>query len=201
MILRLFPTQEEKWIQQARKGDINALGQLYEKYFEPVYNFVFYRVDGNRAMAEDITQYVFHTMVKSLATFQERRGKIYGWLCGIARHRITDTFRFQQKHVPLDESCVDNCAEIGAVMSQMEQQLLPDEMLSNKELQSCVAGILTGLPDHYRQALSAKYIEDLDVRTIAQKMGISEKAVESLLTRARNAFRKELGDKNAKKIF
>jgi len=202
MVLRLFSTHEEKWIRRAREGDINALGRLYEMYFEPLYNFIFYRVAENREIAEDITQYVFLTMVKNINDFSASKGSLYNWLCGIARHRIVDTFRFQQKHVSLEENSADNDAEIDATISQMDQQLLPDEMLSNKELQSCVAGILTGLPGHYRQALSAKYIEDLDVSAIAQKMGLSEKAVESLLTRARNVFRKELkGMENAKRLF
>jgi len=202
MILRLFPTHEKKWIQRAREGDINALGRLYEMYFEPLYNFIFYRVGKNREIAEDITQYVFLTMVKNINGFSESKGSLHNWLCGIARHRIVDAFRFQQKHVPLGDSSADNDAEIDVTISQMEQQLLPDEMLANKELQSCVAGILTRLPGHYRQALSAKYIEDLDVSAIAQKMGLSEKAIESLLTRARNVFRKELkGVENAKRLF
>lgn len=204
MIFRLFPTHEERWIQQARKGDINALGRLYEKYFEPLYSFVFYRVNKNREIAEDITQYVFLTMVRSLHTFQESKGNFYGWLCGIARHRIVDALRFQQKHEPLAAESADIETQVDVTLSQMERQLLPDEILSNKELQSYVAGILTRLPDHYRHVLSAKYIEDLDVSAIAQKMGLSEKAVESLLTRARNVFRKEMkfkGMENAKRLF
>jgi len=191
MFLRLFPTQEERWIQQAREGDTNALGRLYDKYFGPLYNFVFYRVDGNHAMAEDITQYVFLTMVKNLNTFNECRGNFYCWLCGIAKHRITDALRFQQKHESLDANPSEIESGGDEILSRMEQQLLPDEVLLSKELQACVAGILTGLPDHYRQALSAKYIEDLDVQAIARKMGISEKATESLLMRAKDAFRKE----------
>lgn len=192
MTLRLFPTHEERWIQQAREGDNNALGQLYEMYFERLYNFIFYRVGENREIAEDITQYVFLTMVKNINGFSESKGSLYNWLCGIARHRIVDALRFQQKHEPLDAGAADIETQVDVTLSQMERQLLPDEILSNKELQSCVTGILTRLPGHYRQALSAKYIEDLDISSIAQKMGLSAKAAESLLTRARNFFRKEL---------
>lgn len=204
MISGLFPTHEEKWIQQARKGDVDALGRLYDKYFEPLYNFVFYRAGENREITEDITQYVFLTMVRSINDFSESKGTFYNWLCGIARHRIVDTLRFRQKHVPLAENAADSGAEIDATVSQMDNQLLPDETLSNKELRSCVAGILAGLPSHYRRVLSAKYIEDLDVRAIAREMALSEKAVESMLTRARNVFRKELkykGVENAKRLF
>jgi DNA-directed RNA polymerase specialized sigma24 family protein len=122
MILRLFPTQEEKWIQRAREGDIHALGQLYEKHFEPLYNFVFYRAGKNREIAEDITQHVFLTMVKNINGFSESKGSLYNWLCGIARHRIVDAFRFQQKHVPLDENSADDGEEIDATISRMEQQ-------------------------------------------------------------------------------
>jgi len=167
------------------------LGRLYERYFEPLYGFVFCRVNGSREIAEDITQYVFLTMVRNLHTFQASKGNFYGWLCGIARHRIADALRFQRKHEPLAAESADVEAQYAVPLSRMERQLLPDEILANKELQSYVAGVLARLPDHYRQALSAKYIEDLDVNAIAQKMGLSEKAAESLLTRARNFFRKE----------
>jgi len=202
MIFGLFPTHEEKWIRRAREGDVDALGRLYERYFEPLYNFVFYRAGENREITEDITQHVFLTMVRNINDFNESKGTFSCWLYGIARHRIVDALRLRQKHVPLDENSADDGAEIDAAAARMEQQLLPDEMLSNKELQSCVAGILAGLPGHYRQALSAKYIEELDVSAIAQKMGLSEKAAESLLTRARNVFRKELKRmKNAKRLF
>jgi len=196
MFSRLFPTREERWIRRAREGDTEALGRLYDKYFEPLYNFVFYRVNGNQAMAEDITQYVFLTMVKDLNLFREQKGKFFGWLCGIAKHRITDALRFQRKHESLDGDPDLDGAGGDAILAQIEQQPLPDEIFSNKEIRSRMAGILAGLPDRYRQALSAKYIEDMDVRTIALNMKISEKAVESLLMRAKDAFRKEFKDEN-----
>jgi RNA polymerase sigma-70 factor (ECF subfamily) len=52
-----------------------------------------------------------------------------------------------------------------------------------------VARALADLPSHYEQVLRAKYLDGMSVQAIAQRSGDSPKAVESLLTRARQAFR------------
>ena len=52
-----------------------------------------------------------------------------------------------------------------------------------------VNATMSQLPQHYREAVEAKYVLRRSVREIASERSTSEKAVESLLTRARQAFR------------
>ena len=75
-------------------------------------------------------------------------------------------------------------------MEVIDNQPLPDEVLENEELKACVASTMARLPAKYRQVLLNKYVNSFKVRKIAQDMELSEKAVESILTRARESFRK-----------
>jgi RNA polymerase sigma factor (sigma-70 family) len=66
---------------------------------------------------------------------------------------------------------------------------LADEQLAQREQQRLTACALSALPPHWEQALRWKYTEELRVEEIARRMGLSPKATESLLSRARAAFR------------
>ena len=66
----------------------------------------------------------------------------------------------------------------------------PEMMLLGKEQANRVHMTLDGIPDHYARALEWNYLDRLPVQEIASRMGVQSKAAESLLTRAREAFRK-----------
>ena len=71
----------------------------------------------------------------------------------------------------------------------VENKADPASPLETEETRACVAAILEHLADEERLALEWKYVDGLAVREIARRMGRSEKAVEAILYRARNAFR------------
>lgn len=72
----------------------------------------------------------------------------------------------------------------------LDQKISPQENELSEDQRYLVGLILTELPSHYQDVLVAKYIKQLSVREIAESMKQSEKAIESLLTRSRNAFKK-----------
>ncbi|HUU09262.1 MAG TPA: sigma-70 family RNA polymerase sigma factor [Phycisphaerae bacterium] len=65
----------------------------------------------------------------------------------------------------------------------------PAAPLEAAETRAQVAAVMDGLPDDQRQAMEWKYMDDLSVREIARRLGRTEKAAETVLYRARNAFR------------
>jgi RNA polymerase sigma-70 factor (ECF subfamily) len=75
------------------------------------------------------------------------------------------------------------------VFAKLESEPLSDEMLQRQETCELVNAAMAQLPPHYRQALESKYISGESVRAIAERWRMTEKATESLLTRAREAFR------------
>ena len=79
--------------------------------------------------------------------------------------------------------------ELRDIFARLESDPLADDVLERKETREMVNATMSQLPPHYREALEAKYIDRQSVRDIATARRTSEKAVESLLTRSRQAFR------------
>ena len=84
--------------------------------------------------------------------------------------------------------------ELRSIYARLESAEFPDDLLERRETQALVNATMAQLPPHYREALEAKYLDGRSVRDIAAAAGNTEKAVESLLGRARQAFRRDDGE-------
>ena len=80
-------------------------------------------------------------------------------------------------------------AELLEVYRKLDAGPLSDAVLEREETRTMVNAAMSQLPPHYREALEAKYVRGSSVRDIATALGLSEKAAESQLTRAREAFK------------
>ena len=106
------------------------------------------------------------------------RGEVplVGWLCGIARHEVADELR-QRSRENLPVEAVPHAGDP-----------LPDELAERAEKRAAVIEALSSLPEDYRRALMARYVEGADVESVAVRLNRSYKATESLLSRAREAL-------------
>ena len=84
---------ERELVAQAAQGDETAVITLYEQHKTAVYTYVYYRVGGDQALAEDITAEVFMRMVERLPHFVYRERPFLAWLYTVARHRVADYYR------------------------------------------------------------------------------------------------------------
>ncbi len=142
--------------------------------------FIALKVD-DKNVAEELLQETLISGYESLPQFGGR-STFLSWLCGIAKHEIADFYRKKKiktilfSRLPFLEKLVD-------------QALGPEEKAIEAELKGKMARVFKGLTEGYRIILRLKYIEGLSVAQIAQDLGLTMKAVESRLTRARVAFR------------
>lgn len=161
------------------RGSDPALRKFYRKYFSKLHAFVRSRLRSSED-AEEITQDSVLSALDSLALFSGR-STLFSWLCGIARHEIADYYRRRRiktivfSRLPFIEGFVSRALE-------------PDAKLMRKEYERRVKRALEAILPHYREILELKYMDGLSVKEIATKMGMSFKACESVLTRARRAF-------------
>ena len=79
--------------------------------------------------------------------------------------------------------------ELLAVFASLDSEPFNEELLQREETRELVNATMSQLPPHYREALEGKYLGGKSVRDLADSWNVSEKAVESQLTRARKAFR------------
>ncbi len=174
-------------LQRIARGDEGALAKFYDRYVDEVYRFVYHQVGGNRQDAEDVTQDTFIAAINSLETFRGD-SRLYVWLCGIAWRKASD-LRRRRDHVKTPRPASDD--ELFELHAAVDP-LTVEEIAEREAVRRHVWNALQTLPPHYSQALTLKYLEGFKVSEIALIMGKSEKAVESLLTRARDAFRAQL---------
>ncbi|MEO0649519.1 MAG: RNA polymerase sigma factor [Planctomycetota bacterium] len=172
-------------------GDRGAAETLFRRHFDGLYDFVHYRVGGDRQAAEDLVQETLLTALDRLPSY-DGRASLQTWLAGIARNKLRE-HRRRRRPRPLADVLLDADEEILDVLARIDAEPLPEWALAREETREMVGATLSSLPAEYRDALTAKYVDGLSVREIGERSGRSEKAAESLLTRARRAFGEVLG--------
>lgn len=169
-------------------GHEDAFNQFFREYFPRLFRFTIARTDGDEVLAEEIVQ---RTMCKVVHKMSSYRGEalLFSWLCQICRNETTEVFRKSghpgRSELPLE----DNPAVRAALESLADELAGPEKQRFNEELARFVHITLEHLPARYSTALEMKYMTGCSVDEIARKLQISTKAAESVLSRARLAFR------------
>lgn len=178
--LRRF-TSDEALVAAMAKGDEQAFAQLVERHAPKVLALA-QRLLRSTADAEDITQEVFTRAWQKAAEWRPEAA-YSTWL-----HRITLnlSLNHQQRVQHRFESLEDHLQELPCQAPNAEQQLLQAQ--TREQLQAA----LEKLPEAQQIAMQLRYGSEQPVADIAEIMGLSRKAVESLLVRARRGLRQQL---------
>lgn len=139
---------------------------VYDEHVETVYRYV-HRRCRDHALAEDITQETFLTVVRST---DDASTITIAWLLTVARNRLFDVLRRKVRY----EEKLQLVANLGVDL---------DDVDIAERLR--VEAALGELPLHYRLVLTLHYMNGMTVPAIAQELGRSPKSVEALVTRAR----------------
>jgi RNA polymerase sigma-70 factor (ECF subfamily) len=156
-------------------GSEAAWRALYEANFDALYTFVWHRAGRQTHRADEVVQETWLVAVRRIAAFDPACGPFEAWLKGIAANVLKNHRRRWQR-------------DSRTHSLEAEQASPQNDGLS--EAGELMALALTGLPARYQTVLRAKYEEKLTVNEIGQRLGSTAKAVESMLSRAREALRR-----------
>jgi RNA polymerase sigma-70 factor (ECF subfamily) len=168
-------------------GDEAALAAFYALHADPLFAFIYHRMDGARLDAEDIWQEALLSAVRALPTYRGQC-RLFTWLCSIARHKIADHFR--RRGWWLTDAFSD--LPDWRLASLVSLSPLPEEIVTGRATRARVVQALALLPEEYQKALVARYADEHSVSEVAQMLNRTYKATESLLSRARVALRDAL---------
>ncbi len=181
------PTDEQSLIRRMLKGDEAAFETFYEGHAHRLFRFAAGRLGGDADWAEDVVQRSMCIAMDKLHTFRGEAA-VYTWLCTICRREIAADFkRIDRRPRPVE--LAEDEPEIRAALESLSAVDDPETHAQRQEIARRVHVALDHLPTHYGNALEWKYIIGLSVVEIADRLGTKPKAAESLLTRARSAFR------------
>jgi RNA polymerase sigma-70 factor (ECF subfamily) len=173
-------------VSEVLRKDRKATAEFVERYTNCVYSYVRPRVMPHAEAVEDLVQEVFLAAWRSLGNFRGE-ASLHQWLRGIARHKVEDYYRKRLREPEVRVEIEEALPEL-TVIPRYEEQL---DRASN--LQKTYR-VLARLPETYGLVLLWRYLEQRSAREMAQRTGKSEKAIERLLARAREHFRKEWND-------
>ena len=185
------PIFDAAWRRQALAGNAPAVRRLAEAALRPLYRFCLYRVGGNHHLCEEVVQETLLGAIRRLRRYDPARagGDIFGWLTGLARNEIRRTLARERSAADLEGFWRKMDEQLLSLYAMLESEPFGEDLLVRRETREMVNATMAQLPPHYGMALEAKYVAGKSVREIAAGLGTSLKAAESLLTRARNAFR------------
>ncbi len=174
--------KEESILIERAKTDREAFGQLYERYVDRIYNYVYYRT-GNAADAEDLTARIFERALNHIGNYRDQGVPFSAWLYRIAHNLVANWYRdrSRRKIVSIDDVSqwvvTDHGPEFATQLMQDKEALL--EALSR-------------LPSDRQELLILKFVERLSNSEIGDIMGRSEGAIKSLYHRTLLALREDM---------
>src|SRR4029453_7545774 len=177
---------ERDLVRRMLGGDEAAVDEFFTNYFPRLFRFAVLRLRDQDA-AEDLVQNSLIAAVRNLGSWRGE-ATLFTWLCTICRREISPgekrTSRRGTVSPPEDAPGLRAALEsIGAAAEA------PDAGLARADTGRIVQLVLDHLPPRYSHALQWKHLEELSADDIAARLQSTPKAAESLLTRARDAFR------------
>lgn len=181
--------KDEEMMAATAQGDEYAFEILVRRHQASVLNLV-YRFIGNRSQAKDLAQEVF-TRVWQAAKSYEPKAKFSTWIYRITVNLCLNELKSAgRKKLTFHFSNVEG-AETG-VEALSDESPSAEERLLAEERSRQISDALQSLPENQRMALILKKYDDLSYQEIAQILGCSVSAVESLLVRAKKNLYEKL---------
>lgn len=160
------------------------------KYADRLYTFIFYKV-RNADLAADLVQETFLVALEKIDKYEPGRGKMYVWLCFLARDRVKRALREKRRYV----SSNPDELEFGTILpcgKQLTEQPLPEDILDRVETADLVQMALGSISERYREVLEQYYFRQMTIRQIAAARGIGVGGARLSLYRAKKAFMRML---------
>jgi len=182
-------SNERDLVRRMLVGDERAFTEFFDGYFPGLFRFALARMGRDEDAAEEVVQATLAAAIQKLRTFRGEAA-LFTWLCTFCRHEMSAFYRRtgrQRAEVTLTEDDPVVAAALESLAAASDTG--PEAVLQRDETARLVHILLDRLPPRYAAALEWKYIDGLSVHEIAVRFELTTKAAESILTRAREAFR------------
>jgi len=169
-------THVETWrlVGLAQAGDGEAFGQLYDRYVDTVFRFIYYRVN-DRALAEDFTSETFLRALRRIGTISYQGRDIGAWFITIARNIVLDHLKSARHRL---ETTTGETIE-GREQAQSTEAAVLDTLQSERLMEA-----VRQLGDEQRECVMLRFVHGMSVSETAQIMGKNDGAIKALQHRA-----------------
>jgi len=153
----------------------------YQENKNKVFNYLMYRLNFDKALAEDLFMDVVLKAYNSFGSFNPEKGSFKTWIFAMAHNHLVNHWRDRQKS---ESVSLDQLEEEGVTVAVTEL----DEGVSNEIEGRNIRKAMSLLSDAEREVITLRYLEDLDYAEISAVTGRKEGAIRTGLSRAMDRF-------------
>ena len=151
-----------------------SIGELYEKYFDKTYNFIYFKVK-NREIAEDLASEAWFKIMNKIDKFQpEKEHQVSVWIFTIVRNNMFDYFK-KNKQV------FDNSEEILEFLEADVEDY--DKKIDDEIMRKIIISEMENLSKQEKEIINLKYFSDMKNIEISKLLKIKEKSVSSAISK------------------
>ena len=191
--LRVELEQEQRQVEEAQAGNLDAMRPILERYAQPLYGTVILPRLGDAASAEDVLRDTLATAVEKIRRFTWQGKSIYPWLRQIAINKVYDVHRQAKRSRRLADAMVHEVAAETDPETHADAQLIADQERAVHRAR--IDEAMTHIAERYRLAIELRLIQELPREDCAKRLGITIGTFDVLLFRAVRAFRKHFGER------
>jgi RNA polymerase sigma-70 factor (ECF subfamily) len=156
--------------------------ELFEVYGKKIFRYIYIRAGNSHAVAEDITQDVFERVWDNRKKYDPQRSSVQTWIYTIARNRLTDHYR--EKH------------EVPIKPEEEPVSSGENDDVTDAEDVSMVYEAMGYLSEKDRELLTLRYIDDMDLREVAEILNMEYNAAKVAAHRALKRLRNHINGKD-----
>ena len=165
-------------VQRAQAGDPDAFGELYDRYVDLVYRYVYYRV-GSAQVAEDLTSETFLRALRRIGSFTWQGRDVGAWFVTIARNLIADHYKSSRQRLELTTEDVSTVSGAPTMVTDGPENAVLESMQNKVLLQA-----VKQLNAEQQECIVLRFLQGLSVAETAQVMNKNDGAIKALQYRA-----------------
>jgi len=173
--------EDKELVEQYRKGDVDALASLVEKYRRPLFGFILGMTEG-RGDEDEIFQEAWFKAIRKIKSY--RHGNFFGWLVRIARNTVIDAARKKRPDLSLDREKLDGVTVLDGVAGS---EPTPTWDVADAELGGRIREAVATLPDEQREVFVMRMQSGVPFKEIAR---IQKVSINTALARMQYALNK-----------
>jgi RNA polymerase sigma-70 factor, ECF subfamily len=175
-------------VARAQDGDPNAFGEIYDRYSETVYRYIYFRV-SNAQLAEDLASETFLRALRRISSFSWQ-GRAFGaWLVTIARNLVVDHFKSGRYRLEIVKPDV-----LGTDSPETDPTTSPETAALEKLTNATLLTAVKKLNPDQQECIVLRFLQGFTVAETARTMGKNEGAVKALQYRAVRTLARLLPD-------